>query len=1043
MNLKIIILIITGACMLFARTETPDWENPEIFAINKEAPHATLVPFQDTKAAVSFEMKKSDRLILLNGDWKFKFLPKPADAPKDFYQERFSDAEWDVLSVPSNWQIHGYGRPIYTNIKHPFPANPPYVPHEANETGLYRLEFVVPDAWSGKEVFLHFAGVQSAMTVWVNGETVGYSQDSMLPAEFNITEKIVPGKNLLAVQVIRWSDGSYLEDQDFWRLSGIYRDVTLVARPKVYVRDVQIVTDLDNDYQDAALKIEFDIKNASTQNVDGYSLNIQLTGHGQRVNETITLPEIAKEQEETITFSQKIAHPEKWSAEIPNLYTITFELRDAQGLVQEAISRQIGFRKVELKDGQLLINGQAPYFKGVNRHEIQPDAGRVVSEETMVQDIILMKQHNINAVRTSHYPNHTRWYELCDEYGIYVIDEANIESHELWADRKIYLDEKPEWQRAFVTRGTAMVERDKNHASIIMWSMGNETGYGTAFDVMFEEMKAIDPTRPIHYESRTPAYIPDLSKYDIISTMYPSLAHIVELTDKDPTRPVIICEYAHGMGNSTGNLKKYWDLFESHPRMQGAFIWDFVDQGLLKKTDDGRAFFAYGGDYGDTPNDLNFCINGVINPDRTPQPAMQDIKNIFQFVKIQAVDLYAGIIAIKNHYDFQSLDFLEAEWQLVTPLEVLKSGKIENLNIPAGESKIFVIGPFYETLKKENDYYLNINLTLKENASWADKGYEMAWEQFAYPRAAKEKKGEKETAVNVKDTGNEIVVTGSDVIAIFDKKAGTFSSLKLNEKELLERGAKPNLWRAPTDNDDGGRNSYGSQWRRDGLNELTLKVQDVSLYENKTEVKIVVKASLASKSGDIPIQMAYIVNGNGEITVYSDIEIPENIKTIPRIGTEWLLKKEYDQVQWYGRGPQESYSDRKDGARFAVYESSVENLYFPYVKPQENGNRTDVYWMSITNKNNLGLMVTGKPTFEFSATFYSLDNLSNAKHTTDVEDAPYTTLNIDYQQAGLGGDDSWNPRTHPEFQLRAGTYRFAYTIRPIDLSKTEMRSLVE
>ena len=712
--MKFSTLLFIGIFMFFSQALAQEWQNPEIIAINKEAPHVTLIPFQSVKTSQSFDATQSDRYQSLNGDWKFKFLARPGDAPDKFFQPTFADADWELLPVPSNWQVEGYGQPIYTNIKHPFPVDPPRVPEDANETGLYRLEFEMAPEWVGQEIFLHFAGVQSAMYVWVNGEQVGYSQGSMLPAEFNVTDYVKPGKNILAAKVIRWSDGSYLEDQDFWRLSGIYRDVYLVARPQVFLRDFQITTDLDSDYKDATLDIDFDIVNASQKEANDYVIDIHLSGHELDVKETVKVPAVSKNDQTAVTFTKNIDDPQKWSAEIPNLYTITFALRDADGDTREAITQKIGFREIEIVDGQLLVNGHIPYFKGVNRHEIQPDAGRVVSEETMIKDIVLMKQHNINSVRTSHYPNQTRWYELCDEYGIYVIDEANIESHELWADRRIYLDEKPEWQEAFVTRGTAMVERDKNHASIIMWSMGNETGYGTAFDVMYKEMKALDPTRPIHYESRTPAYSPDLSKYDIISTMYPTLEHIVELTEKDPTRPVIICEYAHGMGNSTGNLKKYWDLFESHPRMQGAFIWDYVDQGLTKKTDDGREFFAYGGDYGDTPNDLNFCINGVINPDRTPQPAMQEIKKVFQFVDIKAVDLYAGLIAIENTYDFQNLDFLQAEWRLETPFKVVESGVIEPLDIPAGEGRIFVIGPFKEPLESNDDFYLNVSLRLKK-----------------------------------------------------------------------------------------------------------------------------------------------------------------------------------------------------------------------------------------------------------------------------------------------------------------------------------------
>ncbi len=1034
---------------VFGQSETPEWENPEIIGIEKGIPHATFIPYQDAEAAASFKTEKSGRYKLLNGAWKFKFLDRPGDAPDGFFSREFSDKDWDDLTVPSNWQLHGYGRPIYTNVRHPFKADPPKVPHDANETGLYRVEFDVPAAWKEREIFLHFAGVQSAMYVWVNGKEVGYSQGSMTPAEFNITEYVTTGKNILAVKVIRWSDGSYLEDQDFWRLSGIHRDVFLVSRPRVYLQDFYVRTDLDSDYRDATLNIEFNLHNAGPENAEGYSLKISVEGFGLKTVGSVPVSSIGRGKNESVSFFKKIEQPKLWSAEIPNLYLLTLELMDGNGRIQEVVSRKIGFREVEIINGQLLVNRKAPYFKGVNRHEIQPDAGRVVSEETMIKDILLMKQHNINAVRTSHYPNQTRWYELCDEYGIYVIDEANIESHELWTGDKIYLDEKPEWQKAYVTRGINMVARDKNHPCIIMWSMGNEAGNGTAFDTMYRAMKELDPTRPIHYESKTPSYTHNpeygttLPKYDIITTMYPSLEQIIQLTEKDPSRPVIICEYAHGMGNSTGNLKKYWDLFESHPRMQGAFIWDFVDQGLLKRDEKGREYFAYGGDYGDTPNDSNFCINGVVNPDRTPQPAMQEIKKIFQFAKIRAIDLYAGIFEIENWYNFQSLDFLEAEWDLSTPFEIITSGKIAALSIPPGESRIFAIGPFDPPLRGNEDFYLNIRLKLKDNVSWADKGYELAWEQFVFP---KKRKGIGDTSRGkavLKTSGNVVTISIGGLTAVFDKRMGTFTSLKSDGVELLERGARINLWRAPTDNDMGGGDSFYSQWKKSGLDQLECINKKISISERDSGICIEVKGILSSKSGNIAVKSVYLVQGNGNILVNNEIDIPESIKTLPRIGTEWLLKKEFDRVTWYGRGPHENYIDRKEGAGFGLYESAVRDLYFPYVKPQENGNRSDVYWLTIRNEKNIGLLVKGMPSFEFSATHYSLENLTNAKHTTDIKDASYTTLNIDYRQAGLGGDNSWQPRTHPEYQLRNGKYRFSHTIKPMDFSEMRIRELVE
>ncbi len=815
----------------------------------------------------------------------------------------------------------------------------------------------------------------------------------------------------------------------------------------MYFQDFHILTDLDDDYRNATIEIKFKLMNASSFDAERYTINIRLESFGTRLADTIKIPKIIKDENIKLSYSKAIEQPKLWSDENPNLYNIVFELQDDQGRIQEAISQKIGFRKVEIIKGQLLVNGKAPYFKGVNRHEIQPDAGRVVTEDTMIKDIKLMKQHNINAVRTSHYPNQTRWYELCDEYGIYVIDEANIESHELWGNLNIYLDEKPEWYNAYIIRGINMVERDKNHPSIIMWSMGNEAGNGTAFDAMYQAMKKIDRTRPIHYESKTPSYMINtewpttLPKYDVITTMYPSLQNIIDLTEKDQSRPVIICEYAHGMGNSTGNLKKYWDLFKIHPRMQGAFIWDFVDQGLLKKDKNGQEFFAYGGDYGDKPNDSNFCINGVVNPDRTPHPAMQEIKKVFQFVNVKMIDLYAGVIAIENKYNFKSLDFLEAEWDLSTPFEVISTGKIRNLDVLPGKSNFFSIGPFNEPLKRSEDFYLNIRFKLKDKELWADKGYELAWEQFVFPKTDKKNDTISEEKVNVKTLSREILINSNNFKAIFNKQLGTFSSLKIHEIELIERGAQINLWRAPTDNDRGegymGKSFY-EQWHDYGLDQIKYKILKVDVHERETNVSI----DVSSKYGDIDVKSKYVIYGNSEILVENEINIPEYIKTLPRIGTEWLIKKEFNKVKWYGRGPHENYVDRKYGARFGLYNSSIENLYFPYVKPQENGNRSDVCWLTIENSNSIGLLVKGNPVIEFSATFYSLENLTNAMHTTDIKDAPYTTLNVDYKQAGLGGDDSWNPRTHPEYQLRSGTYNFSYTIMPVDFSKTEIRDLV-
>ncbi|MDZ7346701.1 MAG: DUF4981 domain-containing protein, partial [candidate division KSB1 bacterium] len=1006
-----------------------------ILAVNKEAPHAAFFPFPDRTASLTLRPEASTRVQSLNGQWRFKFLVSPDQAPTDFHVPDYPDQKWDLLSVPSNWQLHGYGRPHYTNIKYPFPANPPFVPHDYNETGLYRTSFTLPEEWKGQEIFIRFEGVASAFYLYVNGSFVGYSEDSMLPAEFCLTPYVKEGKNVLAAKVINWSDGSYLEDQDFWRLGGIFRDVRLIARPQVFLRDFFVTTDLNNDYTVADVRIRAWISNRSAKSA---KVRLRATLHEGFDAETTLV--VAADRESTADLIGRLDRPRLWSAEIPNLYILTLELLDEKGQVLEAVSQKIGVREIEMRKGQLLVNGRAVYFKGVNRHEIQPDCGRAVTEETMIKDILLMKRHNINAVRTSHYPNHPRWYELCDEYGIYLIGEANVEAHELWSDRRIYLDEKPEWEKAFVTRGTAMVQRDKNHPSVIIWSMGNETGFGTHFDTMYREMKKIDPTRPIHYESRTPAYIHGLSKYDIISTMYASLDGILDLAAQDTTRPVILCEYAHSMGNSTGNLRKYWDLFESHPRIQGAFIWDFVDQGLYKKTEDGRLFFAYGGDFGDIPNDGNFCCNGIVNPDRTPQPAMEEVKKVFQFVKVKPIDLYAGILAVQNTFEFRNLNFLTLEWQLCTPFRVIKSGKIDRLDIPPQETRPVQLGHLYEAMKSDAPCYLNIDFKLKNDMPWAPAGYVLAGEQFVFPFVEKQKE-KPLLPMQVKEEKNHLLLSGGNWSLVFDKQKGELTSWRLDGVEMLAAAPRINIWRAPTDNDDGGgERSFGAQWRKAGLNAAQWQAGSVQLEKNKFGATLKVTGRLRAAGGDLPAQVTYAIAGDGEITVSVKLTVPESIPTLPRVGMEWRLRKDLEQVKWLGRGPHENYIDRKESARFGLYDLNVHDLYFPYVKPQENGNRSDVSALLIHNPS-LGLFVKGEPTFEFSATFYSLDNLTQAKHITDIVEAPFTTLNIDYRQAGLGGDDSWSPRTHPEYRLSAREYAWQYRIKPVNVQENSFELL--
>ena len=632
----------------------------------RERPRATFIPYATREDALSRDRARSAYFRLLSGSWRFRWVENPFAVPAGFEQPGFDDGAWDTLPVPSNWQVvaanenRPYDRPFFTNIKHPFKADPPRVPHDKNPTGLYRTRFEVPGEWKGRRVFVHFAGVQSAYYVWLNGQRLGYREDAFTPGEFDVTRHLRPGSNVLAVEVLHHSDGSYLEDQDYWRLAGIFRDVFLLAQPVVRLRDFVVRTDLDAAHRDATLELQTTIENGSAAPASGHSVTASLLDpEGREVWKGTLTPAGATPpgKETDARVSAPIPAPRLWSAEAPSLYTLVLEHRGSTGKVEEVVSTRIGFREVEIRGGQLLVNGVAVKFKGANRHEFDPDHGRVVSRERMLQDIRLMKQNNFNAVRTSHYPNDTQWLDLCDEYGLYVVDEANVESHELW-EKKVYIADFPEWTGAFVARGVAMVERDKNHPSVTYWSMGNETGLGRSFDAMYAAMKAIDPTRPIHYESRNPPYAPTLSSYDVISTMYPTVDHVLDLMNQDPKRPVIICEYAHSMGNSLGNFYKYWDAYWRYPRLQGGFTWDWVDQALRHPGPNGKALW----NWVNTSDGAN-GNDGLVNADRTPQPEILEARRIQQPVKVEAVDLAAGRLRVTNRYDFADLSGLDVSWR--------------------------------------------------------------------------------------------------------------------------------------------------------------------------------------------------------------------------------------------------------------------------------------------------------------------------------------------------------------------------------------------
>ena len=1046
----------------------PDWEDPQVISRNTEKPHANLIPFPAEQQAVSAtDWRTSSFVKLLNGTWKFRWLKHPKLIPDDFYLPTTNDTNWDNLPVPSNWQVVGaregrnYDRPIFTNIKHPFPVTPPRITADTNAVGLYRMQFTVPANFQDREVFLHFAGVQSTCRVYLNGQAVGYHEDSMTPAEFLITDKLKPGENLLAVEVINWSDASYIEDQDFWRISGIFRDVFIYATPHTYLRDLYVVTDLDNQYRDATLKLVANVRSLTPSSA-GTPYQLRITLYDPRkaavFTDVISSGSIIESgQESLLRLNKEIKAPTLWSAESPTLYTLTVQLLGPNGSdVSEVISKKIGFREMTLSGGQLLVNGKPVTYKGVNRHEFDPHTGRVISRESMLQDIKLMKQHNINAVRTSHYPNVTDWYDLCDEYGLYIIDEANIESHDLWYKGQTPAA-KPEWHDAFIARGRAMVERDKNHPSIVIWSLGNETDMGQNFRDMADIMHLIDPTRPIHYEGRRPYNATSLSSFDIISTMYPSVDDMVKLMEKDPNRPLIVCEYAHSMGNSVGNLKDYWAAIDKYPRMQGAFIWDWVDQGLRLKNRAGKEFTDHI-NYIDGAN----AGDGLVNPDRMPQPEINEVKQVYQYVKLttgsvalsNTLTTAARIkVNVRNTYDFLSLEPFRLEWTLIRNGVVMQRGREANLVAKPGQTQVVTLPvKIPESIAPGSEYFINISIRLKQATNWADAGHEVATGQFPVEvnaPAAPVIGVNRIPTVKAMPTPTGITVRGKDFSAVFDKATGTLSQFVFRGKNLVTQGPQPSFWRVPTDNDEGGGvASFAARWRKAGLD--TAKAHPVAfrVESGSHMIRVICTNEINAQAGKIRQQTDYLVYGTGDIQVTTTYTPSGTLPPVARVGLQLQLPASFTNLQWYGRGPFESYADRKDAAQVGLYKATVSEQFFPYTMAQENGNKTDVRWAELTDATGIGLLimsdVNSGTLLNINARDYTDAALLRAKQpdTQELERGNVTVVNIDMAQMGLGGDDSWTPRVHSEYQLPATKpYTYSFRLHPVD-SRTDIAGVV-
>ena len=1066
-----IFLFIFSVTGILLAQNLREWEDPEVIGVNKEPARTTFRSYPSRSDALA---KKNAFIESLDGVWKFKWYPNPDSAITGFYDPSFDTSAWDNIKVPGNWEVQGFGTPIYVNHPYEFAdkrtpitefkngPEPPKVPHEFNPVGLYRRDFTVPADWNGREIFLYFGAVKSAFYLYVNGKYVGYSEGSKLPSEFDVTKYVKSGqKNIVALKVLRWSTGSYLECQDFWRISGIERNVYVYSQPKTRILDFAAVSTLDDDYRTGILKLDVNIKNqlsVSKGIIVSYSL---LYGNEQIKKGTIN-GVIPKRSSGQFHFKTKIRDVRQWNAEHPELYTLLLLLQDKDGKELEATTSNVGFRRIEIKHGQFFINGMAVLLKGTNMHEHNPETGHYVTEELMRKDIELMKQFNLNAVRLSHYPQSESWYELCDEYGIYVVDEANIESHGMYYGENS-LAKKPLWEKAHLDRMLRMVKRDKNHASVIIWSMGNEAGNGVNFYKGYKAMKEADPSkRPVQYER-----VETDSRYvmgwewnsDIIVPQYPGPQFLEWIGDHLLDRPFIPSEYAHNMGNSTGNFTDYWNEIRKYPQLQGGFIWDWVDQGLWKTDGNGIRFFAYGGDFGENmPSDGDFLMNGVINADRTIQPAIHEIKKghepiIFRFLREK--DRIARVL-IENYYDFTDLSELQFWAEIMADGKTLKTFPVENVEGEPHTGRPVNIDLGNDiTPQPGTEYFLILRAKTKEAKGVVPAGHVVSEQQFRLKWKSDEAvqySVKDYGSFKVKETSSEVTVKNKKVQFVFDKKTGTILSYRFNGTEYIYdgNGPRPDFWRAPTDNDFGNRmTSKNINWKKATTEP---DVENVKVEKTgKSNVSITVVFDL--KATETTFTTEYTLSGSGRLSVKNTLAATETERSdIPRVGMNLLIDRKFDNLTYFGRGPWENYADRKASALIGLYKSTVEDQRVFYARPQENGNKCDVRWAALTDDSGNGLLVVTGNTegFEMTAMPYLTSDFDAEKgydykpvneyntHMEFVKPEDFVRWNIDYGQRGLGGVDSWYSMPLKKYLLMPDkNYSWEFTFIPVEKADKE------
>ncbi|MEV0598245.1 glycoside hydrolase family 2 TIM barrel-domain containing protein [Streptomyces sp. NPDC050315] len=1017
-----------------------EWNGaPRTFQVNREPARPRLIPYASTAAALAGEVARSPYHRSLNGTWRFHWSKNPDERPTGFHAPGFDDSSWDRIPVPSNWEIEGYPEPIYLNIKYPWigyeDPQPPQVPQDFNPVGSYRRTFTVPEDWDGRRTLLSFQGVKSAFFVWVNGEKVGYSEDSYTPAEFDITSRLKAGENSLAVEVYRWSDGSWLEDQDMIDLSGIFREVYLYSVPQVHLHDLFVHTDLDAAYRDATLKVSATVRNGGSAAPGDHRLSAVLyDAQGEPVLPRPLTAEVrfGEDSEVTVAPEAMVRAPTLWSAEDPNLYTLVVTLTGPDGKAVDIQRTRVGFRSVVCEPGKFTVNGVPIVFRGVNRHESDPDHGQAVPEERMIEDIRIMKQHNVNAVRTSHYPNSTRWLELCDEYGLYVIGEANLESHGV---RDRLPASLPEWTDACLDRMRTMVERDKNHPSIVVWSLGNEAGQGDNFKKMAEWTHGRDSSRPVHYEGMS-------SVADMESQMYTKPADVEKYGKSGNPKPFVLCEYAHSMGNSTGNFREYWDIFERYDNLHGGFIWDFCDQAIRLPVpgDRTRTYLSYGGDWKPGyPTDGNFSCNGIVSSDRVPHPAIHEVKKCYQAVRMAAADLSAGTVRITNKQLFLGLDAYELRWEVTRNGARIQHGTLPAPRIKPGQDGTVRI-PYRRPARPEPgaEYWLNLSFVLRRGTRWADAGHSVAAEQLALPWHAKapaDPPASSLPALKVSETGKAVTVSGKDVEVVLDKSTGTLSGYRYRGRTLLAGGPVPNFWRGPTDNDIGrGAEKSLRTWRDAGTKRTVGSVKVAQ--PSASEVTVEVTATLPTSPAASTWHTVFTVRGDGEVRVAHTLKPGAGLPDLPMVGALLTVPAGFERLSWYGRGPHENYQDRRTAAFVGSYRSSVDDQYGPYIRPQQTGNVVDVRHATLTGRDGARLTVRAEPgddapLLEISALHYTPHDLDGPRHPYELKRRPETVLGVNHRQMGVGGNDSWGAPPLEEYVLHADReYTYAYRLTP-------------